>query len=414
MVRKFISLLLLVLLAFPVWVSAQSAGSGTDAAARQQAENYFEKRQKDTGPCTKADGSAFTIGYVDLDPYPATGEWLYRFIEQLREDGWITYPGELPFDVNNTDARQLIDYLSRQDLGDYIRFSGQANYYISESYDGKEYVKQDLAKHIQQGDVDLLLCLGTQPAEFVIHEMEITQVPVMVSAVVDPVAAGLVESGEYSGRPNVWVHTSTGIYTSQMKLYYDSFPFQNIGMAYYDVSIASLKAYQEAADELGFQITAKKISAKVTDTYYDELEQVYQELASQGIDAFLLNSDIIKDESRIKPLLDIFYERNIPVFVQASEYYVRDGAVMLIESLDAQLSASFLTDTMSQILNGAKPGEISQVFVTPPYLNINLEAAEQIDFPVTEDMILSAGRLYQYIEAVLPEKAESRQGGPDE
>lgn len=404
MLRKWISLALLALLAFPVWVLAQSQSGGTDAAAYQQAENYFAKKQADAGPCTKPDGSKFTIGYVDLDPYPATGEWLYRFIEQLRADGWIAYSGELPFDVHNTDAKRLIEYLSHQDLGDYLQFSGEVNYYISESCDGEAFVRKDLQKHVRQKDIDLLLCLGTQPAELVIHKMGITQVPVMVSAVVDPVASGLVESEEYSGKPNVWVHTNNGIYTNQMKLYYDSCPFQNIGMVYYDESIASLESYQKAADELGFVITAEKISPKVTDTYYDRLEKIYRKLAARGIDAFLLNSDIIKDESRIRPLLEIFYEKDIPVFVQTSEYYVRDGAVMLIESLDAQLAAPFLTGTMSQILNGKRPGEISQSFVTPPYLSINLKAADQTGFPVTEDMILSAGRLYHYIETVLPEE----------
>lgn len=77
--------------------------------------------------------------------------------------------------------------------------------------------------------------------------MGVTEVPVMVYFSVDPVASGLSETQEYSGKENVWCHTSSEVYLNQMKFYYDAYPFTNIGMVYYDESVAAMGMYRDAA-----------------------------------------------------------------------------------------------------------------------------------------------------------------------
>lgn len=394
MLKKVVSVLLLCLLAFPISVYILSGNVGSNQTNIEKARDYFRTSDDTNGPCTKEDGSPFVIGYLDIDPYPATGEMIYRFVDQLREDGWIIYEEDFPFDPTDTDAKEFINFLAQQDLGPYIRFSSEVNYYDSEEYDGKEFIKEDLRKHIDHGDVDLLFCLGTSPANLVINEMGITEVPIMVSGTVDPVASGLSETVEYSGKSNVWCHTNSDVYRNQMKYYYSSYPFTNLGMVFYDEVVGSLDAYSEAAEEIGFEITYKKIGREVTDDYYKNLETLYKELVDEGIDAFLLNSDIIKAEERIASLLEIFYVHHIPVFVQNSEYYVEDGATMVVTASDAQTQAPFLSDAFSQIAHGTEPGSLYQKFVTPPYLSLNLEAADRIGFTVDVDMIISAEKLY--------------------
>lgn len=398
MLKKVISVLLLCLLAFPLYVYFASADGEVNQEFTEQAKAYFMKDEIKNEPCQKEDGSKFVIGYLDIDPYPGTGEMIYDFVEELRNKGWITYEGEFPFDPADTDAKEFIKYLSGLDLGPYIEFSKNVNYYVSEKYDGEKYVKKDLKKWIDKNEVDLIFCLGTQPAALMIKEMGITEVPIMVSGTVDPVGSGLAKTEEYSGQSNIWCHTNTGVYKNQMEFYYNAHPFTNIGMVYYDETIASLDYYSEAAEEKGFKITGKKISSQVTEDYYKNLKKYYKELVDEGIDAFLLNSDIIKDEKEIEPLLNIFYEKNIPVFVQNSEYYVEDGAMMVVTASDAQVQAPFLVEAFAKILNGEEPGNINQKFVTPPYLSINLQIADKIGFDVNDKMILSAEKLYTTVK----------------
>lgn len=406
MAKRILVVVLVCLMIFPVSVLFLSGEGKVQQKDQKKAKNYFSSMLTSKEPCTKEDGTKFTIAYVDIDPYPASGEMLYYFIEELKETGWIDYDEELPFDPANTDAQKLIRYLAGMDLGKYIQFSDDANYYIA--VDDKEECMRSLQQHIDDGKIDLIFCMGTSPGEMVIKEMQITDVPVMVYFSVDPVSAGLAMEEEYSGQDNVWCHTSSEVYSNQIQFYHTNCPFQNIGMVYYSESVAAMSAYRKAAKEIGFQITERKINtlSNATDKqqvkeYYGELSNVFSELADTGeIDAFLLSTDIIKDEAKIEELLEIFYRKNIPVFVQNGEYYVKDGAFMVVTASDAKVQAPFAVEAMALILNGEKPGEVYQIFVPSPYLSINLQVAERLGFEVQEELLLSAEKLYEKTEEV--------------
>lgn len=401
MAKKIFVGIMICLLTFPISVLALSLTEKmVTEDGQRKAEEYFGTVDVPKEPSAKRDGGKYTIAYVDIDPYPASGEMLYYFIEELRKTGWISYEGSLPFSPKKTDAKELIHYLAGQDLGEFLCFSDDANYYIA--VEDREACKKSLKKQIDEGKIDLILCMGTSPGEMVIREMQLKDVPVIVYFSVDPVGAGLSGSEEYSGQENVWCHTSLEVYENQIQFYYNNCPFHNIGMVYYSESVAAMPAYRKAALQLGFQITEKRIETlsdaedeKKVREYYETLETVFSDLVdSQQIDAFMLNTDLIKDETKIEGLLDIFYQKKIPVFVQNGEYYVKDGALMVVTASDAEIQAPFVVDAMAQILNGAKPGNIYQKFIPSPYLSINLDAAERIGYEVKEEMLLSAEALY--------------------
>ncbi len=364
----------------------------------EKAETFLNSSEMTTKPVTKEDGSKFRIAYIDIDPYPASGEMLYYLIEQLKETGWIDYEGDLPFDSKDTDAKELINYLADMDLGDYIEFSREANYYLR--IDGEDYCRESLKKLLNKKQVDLIICMGTWPGTFV-KEMNVTDVPVMIYFSVDPIGSGLVASVEDSGQDNMWAHINYTVYNKQIRFYYDNIHFQNIGMVYYDESVAAMRAYREEAKQNGFQITEVVIDELVVsdeasiEAYYDNLKIIYNDLVkNRNIDAFLLSTDIIKDESRIEEMLSIFYENNIPVLVQNGEYYVEQGALMMVTASDAKQQAPFVVNTMANIFNGKKPRELEQEFITPPCLSLNLSLAEKCQFTIEEDLILSAEKIY--------------------
>lgn len=257
MAKKIFTGILCCLMLFPVSVLVLAGGERKGQTEVQKAEKYFSSVPVSKEPHVKEDGTRFTIAYVDIDPYPASGEMLYYFIEELKNAGWIDYKESLPFDPEDTDAKELIHYLAGNDLGDYIQFLDDANYYIA--VDGKERCRKSLQRQIDDGKIDCIFCMGTRPGEMVIKEMQVKDVPVMVYFSVDPVGAGLSESDGYSGQDNVWCHTSSEVYASQIRLYYESCPFQNIGMVYYDESVAAMNEYRKAGREMGFRITEKKI-----------------------------------------------------------------------------------------------------------------------------------------------------------
>ena len=400
MMKRIVVGVLVCLLVFPVSILCLAGRKKVQGEDLERAEKYFDRAPVSKKPCRKEGGGKYTIAYVDIDPYPASGEMLYYLIEELKNTGWIRDDIPLPFDPVDTDAGELIRYLSDRDLGEYIQFSDEANYYIA--VDEKVECMRSLREQIGDGRIDLILCMGTSPGEMVIKEMQVTEVPVMVYFSVDPVNAGLTEGEEYSGQDNVWCHTSSEVYANQIQFYHTNCPFMNIGMVYYNESVAAMEAYRKAAGETGFQITEKKIETLTDGTsqqqvqdYYNGLSKVFTEFVTkEKIDAFMLNADIIKDEKRIAELLEIFYQNSIPVFVQNGEFNVRKGAFMVVTASDAKVQAPFAIEAMASMLNGEKPGKIYQKFVPSPYLSIHLGAADKIGYKVQEELLLSAEKLY--------------------
>lgn len=404
MAKKLFMGLLFCLMLFPLSVIFLSGRGAVKQKEIEKAEEYFKRVPVSKEPHAKEDGTKFTIAYVDIDPYPASGEMLYYFIEELKREGWIDYEESLPFNPEDTDAGKLIHYLAGKNLGEYLQFSDDANYYIA--VDGREKCMRSLQSQIAAGKIDCIFCMGTSPGEMVIKEMQVKDVPVMVYFSVDPVGQGLSKGEEYSGQDNVWCHTSSEVYSNQIQFYYKNCPFQKIGMVYYNESVAAMHEYRKAGSSLGFQIAERKIdtlldakNSRQVKEYYKRLSAAFKELVEkEKIDAFLLNTDMIKEESRIGQMLEIFYQNRIPVFVQNGEYYVKDGALMVVTASNARIQAPFVVEAMSEILNGRKAGEIYQKFVPSPYLSINLDVAERLGYKVKEELLLSAERLYGQTE----------------
>ena len=347
-------------------------------------------------PQTRPDGSAFTLAYVDIDPFPITGTVLFYIITGLRDEGWISFD-YLPFDPADTDAGALIDWLAGRDIGPYIRFASDANYYTA--FQSEDYIRESLTRHAAGGTVDIILTMGTSPARMV-KSFEL-DIPVMMFGSVDPVGSGLVESVEDSGHPLHWSTFDPTAYERQLYYYHDVIPFTNLGVVYYDETIASLGAYERAAEALGVRVTRSQITRidasteRMTEEYYENLKDVFRRLVVQnGVDAFMLTTDIILDAARTADLLEIFTENSIPVFVQVGEAPVRHGALMHVSAAEIVGHGAFSARAITQVLSGTPLSEVPQEFRNSPYLNLNLDVAERIGFRPTFEMLLASENIF--------------------
>ena len=400
--KKIVTMVICILFLLPAGVLLFSGTLGSDAS-NTRADAFFETVQEpEREPHKKADGSPYTVCYVDIDPYPASGEMLYYLLKDLFDRGWLTIEGvsdfaELPFDPADTDAGVLIDLLAQKSAGSPIAFSEKYNYYIA--LDDEEQVKKEILEGIEKKEIDLILCLGTWPGELVIKDLRVTEVPVMVYFSVDPVSAGLSYTQEYSGQDNVWCHTSMEVYKNQLTFYHSAYPFTKIGMVYYSESVAAMHMYRSAAQSLGVALSGWQIptltAGESEDAYYERLLTEYRNMIEkEGIDAFLLNTDMIKDPDRVTEMLEPFYEAGIPVFVQNGAFFVENGALMLMSASDAASQAPFAGDAMLSIFDGETPGSIYQTFVPSPYVSVNLDIAARIGYEVPQEILRSAERIY--------------------
>lgn len=345
-------------------------------------------------PIKREDGRKFKMACVDIDPYAETFRMMYYVIENLKADGWISYD-RLPFDPDSdSDTKKMLDWLADNAVSEYMEFDRDVHYYTAVS--SKAAIHESLWEHIEvKKDIDLILALGTSPSAM-IEEFGF-DIPLLMYAVSDPVGSGLIGSAEDSGNKNYWAHVDSSAYSRQMQYYYNTFSFRNIGSVYGDEIVSGLPEYRKTARENGFQITEYRLDRESMDEdrYYAELRAVYEKMIREdGVDAYILNTDVIPDAVRARELMQAFYDAGIPVFAQVGSAYVAEGAaLMIVDPRDAAGIAPFVSNIIGSVFNGSDPGDLEQVYVSSPYLMLNLNVADKIKYRPSFDMMIACEKI---------------------
>lgn len=367
----------------------QTSQTGVTVAQESEEEEY--------APALQPDGGKLRIGLLDINEYEPASIYLYYVLEGLKKEGWLTYDS-LPFTSTSMDVVAMMQALSEMDLGPYIEFVGDAAYYTD--YQDEDEIVASMQEHIQSEEgLDIILAMGTDPGLFMkAHDLDVNTLVCMAT---DPVASGIIVSTEDSGDPQVWAQVEPLPYYRQIKFYHNILPFENIGMVYSDPVVAAIADYESGAEELGVTITKVQIEATSVQTQAEanafsaELEAIYRDLIdNRHIDAYLLNADLLSSNMDAEPLLKLFADAGIPVFVQDGENYVREGALLLVASTDNQGVGQFVAEVIAQVAHGVQPGDIPCEYVSSPYMSINLDTAKAIGFRPSFEMLLSCETIH--------------------
>lgn len=394
---RYLSLLLVLLMTFvligcansTVTQDTQTQQGVSTSTGGQQGMEYLPKLQEN--------GDKLRIGVLDIDPYEPASIYFYYVLQGLKNEGWLEFD-QLPFTETSMDIKSMMQELSEMDLGPYIEFVADATYYLA--YEEEADIAASMQKHIDSAKgLDVVLAMGTDPGLFMQkYDMKVNTLVCMAT---DPIASGIINSVDDSGNPYVWAQVEPSPYYRQIKFYHNILPFENIGMVYSDAVVAGIPDYQNGADELGVTITGVQIAddwstqtPEEIAAFTDYLLGIYQELIDSGVDAYMLNADLLSGEMDTAKLLKPFDDAGIPVFVQDGENYVREGALLLVASTDNQGVGQFVAEVITQVAYGAEPGSIACEYVSSPYMSINLAAAKRIGFRPSFEMLLSCETIY--------------------
>ena len=346
-------------------------------------------------PVTKADGSRFKIAVVDIDPDGYTSKLYTGLFEGMKSEGWIEYD-EMPFTYEEIDLKGIVDWLAAQDLGPYIEFSSDCFYYLA--YDGEDAVRESLKAKVESGEVDLIIAAGTWPARVAIEFSD--KVPVVAYPLGDAVTSGIVKAYDYSGVPNVWAQTDPTKYQRQMRVFHEVYNFTDTGTVFYDEAISGYKDYKASCDELGINFRTVRVDPLPSNPTDADLEafnnnflDACRQLVREGIDSFLLTSDMIKNDDVFAEFMRIFDGAGIPVFVQTGDWVAR-GCLLTVSTYDAKELGLFVANAIGQILNGAKPEEVLQEYVSTPYLILNMDSAKKLGIMPPFEMLISCEKIY--------------------
>ena len=93
----------------------------------------------------------------------------------------------------------------------------------------------------------------------------------------------------------------------------------------------------------------------------------------------------------LKPLMAY----KIPTWSQRGPQEVRHGVLLSIARGDFNPIGMYHAKIMAKIFNGARPGDLDQIFEDPKRIAINLKTAQAIGFDIPRGLIQVADEVYK-------------------
>ena len=294
-----------------------------------------------------SDEKSYTIGISQFAEHGSLDNCREGFIEGLKEEG-IEEGKNLTVDVKNAAADQ-----------------GTAKQ-ISDTFVSDK--------------VDLVCAIATPSAQAAYNSAMNSDIPVVYTAVTDPVAAKLAnEDGSSVG--NVTGTSDELPIKAQLEMIREMLPdAKNIGILYTTSeanSVSALAKYKELAGDYGFTIVDKGISQTA------DISLATDELLTE-VDCLtnLTDNTVV---ASLATILDKANEKNIPVFGSEIEQ-VKIGC-LAAEGLDYVALGKQTGKMAAQILKGEKEAsDMNYETITEPGFYVNNKVAENLGVEVPEDL----------------------------
>jgi putative ABC transport system substrate-binding protein len=301
--------------------------------------------------CSKTSDKVVKIGISQLVQHPALDSACEGFIEALKEAGY-------------EDGKNIkIDMQNAQ--GDVTN-------------------AQTIARKFADEKVDMILAIATPAAQAAANVTK--DIPILITAVTDPVMAGLAESLDKPGN-NVTGTTDMNPVSEQIKLIKDLVPnVKNVGILYNSGEINSkvqVDMAKEAADSLNLNIVEATVSNS------SEVNQAAQSLLGR-VDAIYVPTDntIV---SAIGAVIKVANDNKIPVI--GSERGQVDAGAIATKGIDYKELGKQTGQIAVKIIKGKKPQDIPIEGSKVVTLIVNQKAAETIDLTIPKEILDKADEI---------------------
>ena len=347
-------------------------------------------------------GERWRIAYYEGGPWADYKGTLLSLVGALMDKGWIE-PAPLPAFEDPKDTSRIWSWLSTQARSSYLVFPEDG--YFSADWDETLRAKNRdrMLTELAQGRHDLVWALGTWAGLDLVNDDHKT--PTMVMSTSNPVIAGIITDPEDSGHDHVFVRTDPTRVLRQVLLFHDIFNFSRLGIIYensdYGRAYAYLDEVEKAAAQAGFELVtcqAHNIEGGVTTGQaMAEYLPCVRQLAPK-IDAFLYDDHTGGSPTEVGQSLPIFVDFGVPTWSTRGNTLVQRGVLMSIAKKDFARQGEFYAETMSQILNGARPRDLEQVFRSRFRLAVNLKTAELLGYDPPDNLLMVTDDVFTSIE----------------
>ncbi len=358
-----------------------------------------DKKNFSTDPQTN-DGKKWRIGFYEGGPYIDYQKTLIATVKGLMEMGWVESV-KIP-EQKGEQTKELWNWLSKA-KSKYIEFVKDAHYSAGWNKKAREKMAAELINRLnQKADIDIIIASGTWAGQDIANDKHKT--PAIVVSTSDPIKAGIIKSIEDSGFDHVHARVDPFRYERQIRLFYDIINFKKMGIVYENTSngkiYAAIDKVEKVAQKQGFEIVrcyAKSdgVDLKVAE---EEFKKCLHELGKQKVDGIYITIHGGVTPNSIPNLVNITNSYKIPTFSQSGSQEVKYGFLMSIAKGNFEHVGLFYAKTIATIFNGAKPGQLEQIFESPPKLAINLKTANIIGYDPSMDVLGLVDETYQDIK----------------
>ncbi len=258
--------------------------------------------------------------------------------------------------------------------------------YDMQNAQGDFATAQAIAEKFVQGSVDLILAIATPTAQATAN---VTQdIPILITAVTDPVAAGLVESIEVPGT-NVTGTSDLTPVAKQLELLKTIAPqAKRVGVLYNPGeanSLVQLDLAREAAAKLGLSLVEIPV---------DNSSSVYQSAQSAvgRVDVLYVPTDNTV-VSALESVVIVAENAKLPLIVGETDS-VRRGALATISIDYYNLGRQTGRMALEILEKGADPAVMPIQYLEDVELVLNLGAARRMGVELPAELVAEAGQIF--------------------
>jgi len=334
--KALVGLILVTMVVFAL----AGCGQGTSEPAEEDSNNGEDV------------GDSFAIGIVQLVEHPALDASREGFLAGLAEEGY------------KEGDNLSVDYHSAQ---------------------ADQSIALTISQNLVNDQVDLILAIATPAAQAAATAADGSGIPVLFTAVTDPVAAELVNSWDAPG-VNVTGTSDLNPVEDQIELIQKIVPdVKTIGVIYNQGeknSVVQVEMVKNKVEEMGLQLQ----EATVTNT--SEVAQAAQSLVGKVEAIYVPTDNTVVDA--LPSVLQVAEEHNIPV-IAGEGNSVESGAVATV-GID-YFTLGFETGKMAaRVLEGEDPATMAVVkgMDLGVTYTVNTAAAERMGVEIPSDILAEA------------------------
>ncbi|PAB57122.1 ABC transporter substrate-binding protein [Anaeromicrobium sediminis] len=240
---------------------------------------------------------------------------------------------------------------------------------------------QTIAQNFVSSKKDMILAIATPSAQSAFNVTK--DIPIVITAVTDPVSAGLAESLE-SSNTNVTGTSDMTPIKRQFELLKELVPEAKKVGVIFNTSEANSEVQVKMAEELSKEFNVELVKVGITNV--NEISQSLESII-KDIDALYVPTDNMV-ASAMPLVAEKCIENMVPV-IGAEKAHVEGGA-LATEGID-YFKLGFETGKIAiEVMNGKKPSEISIATLKDTQLVINEDTAKKLNLNINEDLLKRA------------------------